>query len=130
MPRPANWKSDGPTRMERIRHLSWAHYRDMTACKRCGAPLPDQSRSRGRKRTYCSAACQGGRVTPAEGITGVSVYQRHNEIAKRAADIQRDPELRAQMDRLRRGQVLRVPMAWRFDQMKRARMREEQRGMR
>lgn len=29
MPRPANWKSDGPTRMERIRHLSWAHYRDI-----------------------------------------------------------------------------------------------------
>lgn len=61
MPRPANWKSDGPTCMERIRHLSWVHYRDMTTCKRCGAPLPDQSRSRGRKRTYCSAACQGGR---------------------------------------------------------------------
>lgn len=82
----------------------------MTTCKRCGAPLPDQSRSRGRKRTYCSAACQGGRVTPAEGITGVSVHQRHNEIAKRAADIQRDPELRAQMDRLRRGQIDRVPV--------------------
>lgn len=29
MPRPANWKSDGPTRIERIRHLSWAHYRDI-----------------------------------------------------------------------------------------------------
>lgn len=29
MPRPANWKSDGPTRMERIRHLSWSHYRDI-----------------------------------------------------------------------------------------------------
>lgn len=29
MPRPANWKSDGPTRIERVRHLSWAYYRDI-----------------------------------------------------------------------------------------------------
>lgn len=31
------------------------------------------------------------------------------DLARRAADIQRDPELRAQMDRLRRGQIDRVP---------------------
>ena len=29
MPRPADWKSDGPTRKERNRHLSWSHYRDI-----------------------------------------------------------------------------------------------------
>lgn len=28
MPRPPNWKSDGLTRMERIRHTSWAHCHD------------------------------------------------------------------------------------------------------
>lgn len=52
------------------------------------------------------------------------------DINKRHEAIQSDPDLRAHLDRLRRGQVTRVPMAWRFEQMKRARMREEQRGMR
>ena len=52
------------------------------------------------------------------------------DINKRHEAIQSDPDLRAHIDRLRRGQVLRVPMVWRFEQMKRARMREEQRGMR
>ena len=32
------------------------------------------------------------------------------DLARRAADIQRDPELRAQMDRLRRGQIDRAPV--------------------
>lgn len=52
------------------------------------------------------------------------------DINKRHDAIRADPELLAHLERLRRGQALRVPMAWRFDQMKRARMREEQRGMR
>ena len=52
------------------------------------------------------------------------------DINKRHEAIHADPELRAHLDRLRRGQVARVSMAWRFEQMKRARMREEQRGMR
>lgn len=52
------------------------------------------------------------------------------DINKRHDAIRADPELLAHLERLRRGQVPRVPMAWRFDQMKRARMREEQRGMR
>ena len=52
------------------------------------------------------------------------------DINKRHEAIQSDPDLRAHLDRLRRGQVTRVPMAWRFEQMKRARMREEKRGRR
>ena len=52
------------------------------------------------------------------------------DINKRHDAIRADPELLAHMERLRRGQVPRVPMAWRFEQMKRARMREERRGMR
>ena len=52
------------------------------------------------------------------------------DINKRHEAIHADPDLRAHLDRLRRCQVTRVPMAWRFEQMKRARMREERRGTR
>ena len=53
-----------------------------------------------------------------------------DEMNRRLAEIHADPVLSRRLEAFRRGQVARVPMAWRFEQMKRARMREEQRGMR
>lgn len=39
------------------------------------------------------------------------------DLARRAADIQRDPALRAQFDRLRRGQIDRVPACVKLDRI-------------
>ena len=56
--------------------------------------------------------------------------KRADEMNRRLAEIRADPVLSRRLEALRRGEVSRVLMAWRFERMKRARMREEQRGMR
>ena len=50
------------------------------------------------------------------------------DLNKRHAAIHADPELRAHLDRLRRGPVERIPMAVRFEQMRREKMREERKN--
>lgn len=104
----------------------------MTACKQCGAEIGPQGRSRGRSRVFCGDECRirwQSTGKTAQGNHGISANERSNELRRRHEAIHSDPDLRAHLDRLRRGPVPRVPMAWRFEQMRRARAREERRGV-
>lgn len=103
----------------------------MTVCKQCGAEIGPQGRARGRSRVFCGDECRirwQSTSKTAQGNYGVSANERSNELRRRHEAIHSDPDLRAHLDRLRCGPVLHVPMAWRFEQMRRARAREERRG--
>ena len=100
----------------------------MTLCKQCGAEIGPQGRARGRSRVFCGDECRlrwQSTGKTAQGNYGISANERSNELRKRHDAIHSDPELRAHLDRLRRGPVARIPMAVRFEQMRREKMRDE-----